>query len=196
MQADQAAALELAALAAGVRECPQCRLCRSRFRAVPGEGPPRPRLVLLGEAPGAQEDRVGQPFVGPAGKLLNSLLRENGLDRAELFVTNSVKCRPPANRAPRRDELDICRAAWLDRQLALLGAAPLVLLGQVATQLMLGPDALVSALHGTARRDKDGRACFVAYHPAAALRFVPVRAALREDFAALGRWLASRDSAD
>jgi DNA polymerase len=190
MPTDDPAALALAELAAGIRECPRCRLCRGRFRAVPGEGPARPRLVVLGEAPGAQEDRIGQPFAGLAGKLLDSLLRENGLDRANLFITNSVKCRPPANRTPRRDELDICRTAWLDRQLALLGPVPMVLLGQVATQLMLGPDALVSMLHGTAQRDKDGRPCFVAYHPAAALRFAPVRAALKEDFAALARWLA------
>lgn len=182
-------AAELETLAAGIRVCERCRLGQSRQYAVPGSGPATAKLVILGEAPGTTEDRLGQPFVGPAGKLLDSLLRDNGLERPRIFITNTVKCRPPRNRPPRQDELDICRRAWLDPQLAFINPRLVVLLGQVATHRMLGGTATVTALHGMVV-DSAERSYFVSYHPAAALRFGQIAAALREDFAILGRWAA------
>jgi uracil-DNA glycosylase family 4 len=185
MTTDPAAELEWLALEIG--RCEKCRLHQGRIHAVPGEGPAKAELVLLGEGPGAQEDREGRPFVGRAGRLLDTLLRDNGIERSEVFITNCVKCRPPENRTPRRDELGTCTTAWLHRQLDLIAPRLVVLLGQVATRQMLGEKATVTALHGTLQ-ECEGRAYFVTYHPAAALRFAYIATALRTDFEALGRW--------
>lgn len=189
MTSDPATTLET--LAAGIRRCEKCRLHQGRGRAVPGEGPADAEILLLGEAPGGVEDATGRPFAGPAGKFLDHLLRDNGIARREVFITNCVKCRPPGNRAPRRDELETCGLAWLDRQLALISPALVVLLGQTATRRMLGAEATVTRLHGTWHA-RDGRTCFVTYHPAAALRFESIAAASREDFLRLRQLLAER----
>ncbi|CAL1239922.1 uracil-DNA glycosylase [Candidatus Methylocalor cossyra] len=188
MASDPAAELEH--LAAAIRRCQRCRLHEGRTRAVPGEGPPGAEWVLLGEGPGAAEDRTGRPFVGPAGRLLTELLTEAGLAREAVFITNCVKCRPPANRPPRRDELETCTGLWLHRQLDLIGPRLVVLLGQVATRQLLGDTATVGRCHGTLRQ-QDGRRYFVTYHPAAALRSPAVAAALRADFQILGGILAA-----
>lgn len=184
------AVAELEALAREIRVCVRCRLHENRTHGVPGEGPPDADLVLLGEGPGGMEDRTGRPFVGPAGRLLDSLLREIGLDRSRVFITNCVKCRPPENRTPRRDEVTICTGNWLYRQLDLITPRVVVLLGQVAIREMLGPKASVTALHGTVQRRSD-RDFFVTYHPAAGLRFDPILTTLRGDFEILGRLLAA-----
>lgn len=184
----QDAAAELESLASGIRRCTQCRLHQSRTLAVPGEGPVGAKLVFIGEGPGGVEDRTGRPFVGPAGRLLDSLLRDHGIQRREVFITNAVKCRPPGNRAPRRDELEICASAWLHRQLELVAPRWVVLLGQVATRQLLGDPATVTRWHGTVQRRSE-HFYFVTYHPAAALRFAAISAALRSDFEILSRHL-------
>lgn len=184
-------ATELESLAFGIRRCEKCRLHEGRTHAVPGEGPADADIVILGEGPGGVEDRTGRPFAGPAGKLLDSLLRENGIARGEVFITNCVKCRPPENRTPRRDELATCSMAWLNRQLELIAPRLVVVLGQTATRQMLGKEATVTHLHGTLH-ERDGRAYFVTYHPAAALRFETIAQALRAYFRVLGKWLAER----
>src|SRR2546422_9735377 len=97
-------------IAARVRACTLCRLHRSRSRAVPGEGPIDAGVFLIGEAPGREEDAVGRPFVGSAGKVLDKALTAGRLSRQGVFITNVVKCRPPANRAPKADEIEACRA--------------------------------------------------------------------------------------
>ncbi len=186
MTLDPAAELEV--LASGIRQCEKCRLHQSRRQAVPGEGPADAELVLIGEGPGGMEDRTGRPFVGPAGRLLDTLLRENAIERSKIFITNSVKCRPPENRTPRRDELDICTTTWLHRQLELIAPRLVVLLGQVATRQMLGDPATVTHLHGTVQT-RGERVYFVTYHPAAALRFGAIDTALRADFEILSRYL-------
>ncbi|MGB9827625.1 MAG: uracil-DNA glycosylase family protein, partial [Thermosphaera sp.] len=102
-----------------IRSCRKCRLHESRTNPVPGEGPLTARVVVIGEAPGRKEDESGTPFVGSAGKFLNTLLESAGLKREEVFITNIVKCRPPGNRKPRRDEISQC-LGYLSRQLRLL----------------------------------------------------------------------------
>jgi uracil-DNA glycosylase family 4 len=177
---------QLENLASGIRRCVACRLHESRRLAVPGEGPANAEIVVLGEGPGGKEDAVGRPFVGPAGRLLDKLFQNEGISRDRLFITNCVKCRPPDNRTPRRDELKTCTSLWLQRQLDLISPRIIVLLGQVAARQMLGDTVTISELHGT-MLEQDGRSYFVTYHPAAALRFDWVAATLREDFEVLGK---------
>src|SRR5438552_11009111 len=105
----------LGEVAKEVRTCEKCDLCRSRKKAVPGEGSGRSGVMLVGEAPGGKEDESGRPFVGVAGKRLEELLRLAGLSRDEVFITNIVKCRPPGNRRPRRDEAESCTSIFAER---------------------------------------------------------------------------------
>jgi uracil-DNA glycosylase family 4 len=174
-----------AELSAQVRGCTACpELVAARDRVVVGELPSGARLVLVGEAPGAQEDLEGRPFVGRAGQLLDRLLAEAGLERAEVGVLNTLKCRPPANRAPRSPELARCRG-WLERQLALAAPVLIVAMGGTAVGWFHGRGAKVGLLRGTVA-EVDGRRVLSTYHPSAALRFGPngaPMAALREDLA-------------
>lgn len=179
---------QLEDLASGIRRCVSCRLHKRRRHAVPGEGPASAEIVLLGEGPGGKEDATGRPFVGPAGHYLDKLLENQGLTRERLFITNCVKCRPPENRTPRRDELKTCTSLWLEKQLELISPNLIVLLGQVATRQMLGDTATVSDLHGKLANHK-GQNYFVTYHPAAALRFDWVADTIHADFETLGKLL-------
>ena len=104
----------------GIRVCVKCPLHETRTHAVPGEGPVGAAVFFLGEAPGGREDKLGRPFVGPSGRLLESLLETAGLARAEVYITSCVKCRPPNNRTPHTGELDTCQQAWLNRQIELV----------------------------------------------------------------------------
>jgi uracil-DNA glycosylase family 4 len=191
-------------LAAGCRACTACpELARSRRNVVVGVAPAalpipagllpagllpaatRPSLVLVGEAPGAAEDATGLPFVGRAGQLLDDLLAAAGLNRSELAVLNTVKCRPPGNRAPARAELAACRG-WLQAQLGVLGPALVVSLGLTATRWFLGPRTTLAAVRG-AVHEAGGYRVLPTYHPSAALRFGPhgaPRALLGADLAA------------
>ncbi len=174
------------ALAAAVRPCVACpELVESRTQVVPGAFPPGAHVLLVGEAPGAEEDATGSPFVGRSGRLLDSLLAEAGLPRDRVAVANVLKCRPPRNRTPRRREVEQCRP-WLARQVELADPAVLVALGTTAAAWFLGSGARIGALRGTTRT-YDGRPLVVTYHPSAAIRFGPhgaPLAALREDLAA------------
>src|SRR5690349_7285657 len=104
---------KLEKLAKQIKVCTLCELHRSRTEAVPGEGPRRAEIMLIGEGPGASEDKQGRPFVGASGKFLNQLLEEAGVTRADVFITNVVKCRPPGNRDPLPDEIEICTSTYL-----------------------------------------------------------------------------------
>ena len=176
----------VAAAASGCLACPE--LAATRQHVVVGDVPTggRPRFVLVGEAPGAQEDESGRPFVGRSGALLDQLLAEAGLDRAQGAVLNVVKCRPPGNRTPKAPEVARC-SGWLHRQLELLGPAPAVALGLSATKWFLGPRVALNQVRGRPH-DVGGRAVWATYHPSAAIRFGPKgapRAALAEDLAAV-----------
>lgn len=150
-----------------VLECLLCRLWESRLIAVPGEGDPAAPLMLIGEAPGQSEDAIGRPFTGPSGRYLDACLAEVGLSRGRLFITSSVKCRPPGNRVPRSDELKTCSRYWR-RQLELIDPRYVLLLGRVATRAVLG---LEFAQAAGRFEERAGRVYLATYHPAAARRF-------------------------
>ena len=163
----------LEAIAAEVRVCTKCRLHETRTLAVPGEGDPETEVVFVGEGPGFNEDRGGRPFIGRAGDLLVKLLASIGWRREEVFITNSVKCRPPDNRDPQPDEIAAC-APYLRRQLEVLDPAIVVTLGRHSMARFM-PGARISSAHGTVRPvDPETGArealVFAMYHPAAALR--------------------------
>ena len=178
-----------------VRSCTACRLAATRTQAVPGSGPSDARLVLVGEAPGAAEDAGGLPFVGRSGSLLLALLeQEAGVTRDQVFITNTVKCRPPANRDPKASEVTAC-SGHLRAQLAILSSScELVLtVGNVATRSVLGTRDGILSVRGVLRRvDGLGTPVLATIHPAAALRGgAAARAMLVEDLATAGRLLGA-----
>jgi DNA polymerase len=180
------------ALSDTVRACRACEeLAASRTHVVPGEAPLGARVLLVGEAPGAQEDASGRPFVGKAGQLLDALLAEAGLGRDQVAVANVLKCRPPGNRKPKRGEVARCRP-WLARQVELVDPVLLVTLGGTAAEWVVGPGARLATLreqHVTYA----GRPVLCTYHPSAAIRFGPngmPMAALRADLKRTAELLA------
>jgi DNA polymerase len=184
-----AAAPDWAALAAAARPCVACpELAAVRQHVVVGDVPVggRPRLALVGEAPGATEDETGRPFVGMSGALLDQLLTEAGLDRAQAAVLNVVKCRPPGNRTPKAPEVARC-SGWLRRQLDLLDPPVVVALGLSSAKWFLGPRTVLAAVRGRPH-EVGGRAVWATFHPSAAIRFGPngaPRAGLVADLAAV-----------
>jgi uracil-DNA glycosylase len=180
----------LAAVARGCVACPE--LAAARRHVVVGDVPVgRPRIALVGEAPGAQEDETGRPFVGRSGALLDQLLAEAGLDRGEAAVLNVVKCRPPGNRTPKAPEVARC-SGWLRRQLDLLDPPVVVALGLSAAKWFLGPRTVLGQVRGRPHL-VDGRAVWATYHPSAAIRFGPngaPRAGLLADLTAVAGVLA------
>jgi uracil-DNA glycosylase len=182
----------LSAVAAEVSGCTRCPLHVGRTRTVPGEGNPLSDVLLVGEGPGAREDATGRPFVGPAGQLLDELLRAIGWTREQVFIANVVKCRPPGNRDPEPEEIAACRP-YLDRQEAALDAAVIVTLGRHSLRRYL-PDARISEVHGRLRRS-GGRFVYPMYHPAAALHQSSLRETLFADIRGLpAALLAARDA--
>jgi len=187
------------ALADEMRGCTACALAGSRTRVVPGVRPPGARVLLVGEAPGREEDEGGLPFVGRSGRLLDALLADAGLDRGSLAVLNTVKCRPPANRTPRRGEAATCRG-WLDRQVVLADPAVVVTLGGSALAWAVGPGRRLGAergrVHDVVLPGAGDRTYAVVptYHPAAALRCGP-RGAARTALAADLRLVAGLPAA-
>ncbi|MGZ8563935.1 MAG: uracil-DNA glycosylase [Candidatus Limnocylindria bacterium] len=172
----------LAAVALEVSGCTRCPLHAGRTRTVPGEGNPVSDVLLVGEGPGAREDATGRPFVGPAGQLLDELLRAIGWGREQVFIANVVKCRPPGNRDPEPEEISACRP-YLDRQEAALDPAVIVTLGRHSLRRYL-PDSRIGEVHGRLRRS-GGRFVFPMYHPAAALHQASLRETLFADIRGL-----------
>ncbi len=149
-----------------INNCKRCRLHEGRTNTVPGVGSSKASIVFIGEAPGKNEDEKGEPFVGRAGELLNSLLSSVGLSRDDIFITNVVKCRPPNNRNPRQDEIKTCYP-FLQRQLNLIRPKVICTLGNHATGAILGKTG-ISELHGK-HHEIDGQKVVPLYHPAAGL---------------------------
>ncbi|MEO8487689.1 MAG: uracil-DNA glycosylase [Betaproteobacteria bacterium] len=174
------AALAWPALEADIETCTACPLCRTRKRAVPGVGDQDADWLFVGEGPGAEEDAKGEPFVGQAGKLLDSMLAALGMRRGErVYIANVVKCRPPNNRTPEPAEAEACRP-YLERQIALLRPKLIVALGKSAASLLLKTDASIASLRG--RRHRYGATpLVVTYHPAYLLRSLPEKAKAWED---------------
>ena len=141
------AAARLAQLAASVKDCQACRLHEGRRQVVFGAGNPAADLVFVGEAPGHEEDRQGEPFVGPAGQLLTRIIQAIGLTRQDVYILNVIKCRPPQNRNPLPDEMAACRPI-IDKQLACLKPRVICALGTFAAQALLRTDERISRLRG------------------------------------------------
>lgn len=161
-------AAELAALAQTVAGCTRCRLCEGRKTVVFGSGNPDADLMLIGEGPGAEEDRQGLPFVGAAGELLTRILQAIEVQRQEVYIANVVKCRPPGNRDPQPDEVAACRA-YLERQIELVQPRIIVALGRISAQTLLGTESPIGQMRGRWFQVK-GVPTMVTYHPAALLR--------------------------
>jgi uracil-DNA glycosylase len=166
-------------LEAEAKVCTRCRLSQSRTQVVPGVGPADARIMFIGEAPGFYEDKQGEPFVGPAGQLLNELLSQIGLERKDVYITNVVKCRPPQNRDPQPDEIEACRD-WLDQQIDSIKPPVIVTISRYAMARWF-PDRKISEIHGQARRFGE-RVVVPMYHPAAALHQHSLRRVLEQDF--------------
>lgn len=168
------ATLDWPALRAAVAACEACRLCSGRTQTVFGVGNERAHWMVVGEAPGEQEDRKGEPFVGKAGQLLDAMLRAIGLTRADapperqVYIANTLKCRPPGNRNPQPDELAQCEP-FLVRQIALVRPKIILAMGRFAVQALLRSDEPVGRLRGRVHR-YEGVPLVVTYHPAYLLR--------------------------
>lgn len=160
------------------REVPACTACalhKTRTRTVLGVGDRNADWLLVGEAPGAEEDRLGEPFVGQAGKLLDNMLAAIGLARGEnVYIANVLKCRPPGNRNPEPEEVARC-APFLERQIALIQPKIIVAMGRFAAQTLLGSDATIASLRGRVH-SYAGVPLVVTYHPAYLLRNLPDKA--------------------
>ncbi len=185
----QVAEQALRATAAHIRRCTRCPLHEARRHAVPGEGSARARVMLVGEAPGAREDESGRPFCGMSGRFLDQVLADAGLRREDLFITSSVKCRPPGNRTPHVGELAACLKLWLLPQIELVDPDLVVLLGKTPVRQVLGETGNLSGLHGRVC-ERSGRRYLVTYHPAAAMRFPGPRSGIMDDFGKIERLLS------
>ena len=174
-------------LAEHLRGCTRCPLSEGRTTVVVGAGDPDADLLFVGEAPGANEDRTGLPFVGQAGKLLDELLGGIGMTREQVFIANVLKCRPPGNRDPRPDEIDSCRG-YLEEQVALIRPRVVCTLGNFATKLLSGRPDGISKVHGQPLPIEFAGVpvtLYPVYHPAAALYTRAMLGSLQEDFARL-----------
>jgi len=186
------AVADLRALAGEAAVCVACRLHESRTTVVFGDGDPHADLMFVGEGPGFHEDQQGLPFVGASGRLLEELLGEIGLTRAEVYIGNVVKCRPPGNRDPKPDEIEACKG-YLRRQMEFIQPRVVVTLGNFASKLLLRTDTGITRLRGHAYQWW-GRLLVPTYHPAAALRGgSAVHDQLRADFALVAGLLQSPD---
>ena len=186
------ATLTLDALVDDIAGCTACALCKTRRMTVPGVGDPRAQWMFVGEAPGADEDSQGEPFVGAAGQLLDNMLVALGLARTEnVYIVNVLKCRPPNNRTPESAEALAC-APYLDRQIELIAPRLIVALGRSAAGRLLNTDAPVSSLRNRVHRYR-GTPLIVTYHPAYLLRTPADKAKAWEDLLFARRTL--RDAA-
>jgi DNA polymerase len=177
---ERIAALTWDALAPDIAQCVACGLCKSRHKTVPGVGDRNADWMFIGEAPGAEEDARGEPFVGQAGRLLDSMLAALGMSRTRsVYIANVLKCRPPNNRTPEPGEAEACRP-YLERQIELIRPKLIVALGKSAASLLLGTDATIASLRGRIHRYQ-GVPLIVTYHPAYLLRNLTDKAKAWED---------------
>jgi uracil-DNA glycosylase len=171
-------------IATEVIGCPLCKLSRSRRNAVPGDGQLSSKIMFIGEAPGKNEDEQGKPFVGAAGMILNQALEKAGIKRAEVFITNVVKCRPPGNRVPENDERSICRQ-YLDRQISLIAPKIICILGSTAYSSILGGKSITK--NRGKIMERNGQKYFLTIHPAAAIYNKNLRSVLNNDLFILSK---------
>lgn len=163
--------------------CVQCPLHESRTKVVFGEGPKDAKIMLIGEAPGKNEDETGRPFIGMAGKLLSEILHEADLDRSEIYITSIVKCRPPSNRKPKKPEYSTCIDIYLSNQIELINPDIIGLLGNSAAYALIGKKN-IKQIHGETY-EVNGRKYMALFHPAAALYSRALLPQLKEDMVKL-----------
>ena len=191
-RSERIASLAWDGFAADVDACTACGLCRTRNKSVPGVGVADAEWLFVGEAPGAEEDARGEPFVGQAGRLLDNMLAALGLARERnVYIANVLKCRPPNNRTPEPGETDACRP-YLERQVELIRPKLIVALGKSAASLLLGTDATIASLRGRVHHYR-GSPLIVTYHPAYLLRNLPDKAKAWEDMVLARRIVATSD---
>jgi uracil-DNA glycosylase family 4 len=191
------AAEALAALSQSLSDCSGCGLAQGRTQVVFGVGNPDADLMFVGEGPGFHEDKQGEPFVGQAGKLLTELLGSIGLSRADVYIANVVKCRPPENRDPAPDEIEAC-SPHLFEQIGIIRPQVICTLGRFATKLLADTELSMTAIHGKAKQTTLAGVdalLFPVFHPAAALYAPSNRLVLQEDFAKLGLLLSRGENA-
>lgn len=177
---------DLEAIAQAVAICTKCILSEKRTKAVPGEGNPEAELMFIGEGPGEQEDLQGRPFVGQAGQFLEEMLGMINLKREDVFIGNLVKCRPPRNRDPYPNEIEICIKHYLYHQIKIINPKLIVTLGRHAMEVFV-PGKKISQIHGHPKRminqeTKVKQVYLPLYHPAAALYHNSLRETLIKDF--------------
>jgi uracil-DNA glycosylase family 4 len=182
---------ELQAYGDSISGCVRCRLSRGRTQVVFGAGNPHAELMFVGEAPGFHEDKQGLPFVGQAGKLLEKLLAQIGMQRSDVYIANVLKCRPPGNRNPQPDEIEACES-HLFRQIELIEPVVVATLGNFATKLLSGRPLGITRVHGQEQQTTIGSRSvllYPLYHPAAALYTPSMLTVLADDFARLPQLL-------
>ncbi len=170
-----------------IARCQRCEIAKDRTQAVPGEGAEDADIVFIGEAPGWHEDQQGRPFVGPAGQFLDELLASINLGRQQVYITNVIKTRPPANRDPLPQEILNCRS-WLERQIEIIRPKIIVTLGRYSMALFF-PGKSIGKIHGTAEK-RDGIIYYAMYHPAAALHQQSLRQTIQADMRKIPELLA------
>jgi DNA polymerase len=163
-----------------IKDCQNCALAASRTQVVFGDGNPHAEIMFVGEAPGFHEDRIGKPFVGAAGKLLDQLLGEIGIKRRDIYIANVIKCRPPQNRDPRAEEIEACKP-YLLKQIELVRPKIICTLGNFSTQLLLGRKVGITKVRGQAF-DRESYVVVPMLHPAAALHRESMLEAVKGDF--------------
>jgi len=179
-------------LAARVSACTRCALHQTRTHTVFGVGARDAGLLVIGEAPGADEDRQGEPFVGRAGQLLNAMLAAIGLNRADVYIANILKCRPPGNRDPKPDEVAHC-TPYLERQIELLQPRAVLAVGRIAAQHLLQSDQPIGRLRGKIMDFGAGSTSIVAtYHPAYLLRSPQAKAKAWQDLCLVKRLISEQ----
>ena len=181
---------KLDSIAENVRECQKCELCETRIKAVPGKGNFDADVIFVGEAPGRNEDIHGEPFVGAAGKRLDMILEDTGIDRKDVYITNIVKCRPPKNRVPSKKEEESCND-FIKQEIEIINPKIICVMGNTAYGTLLEGKEITKN-HGKIV-EKDGRKFFVTFHPAATIYNQKLVEELKEDFRKLAKFLETKD---
>ncbi len=177
----------LSALHQKINACQLCPLSKTRAHAVPGEGPSHPKIMLIGEAPGRNEDETGRPFCGAAGKKLDMLLESAGLSREQVFITSVVKCRPPENRVPTLDEAFTCKKNYLFEQINILQPKIIGLMGRTAISHVLENEKIdLEKMHGQII-EKNNQRYAILYHPAAMIYNQSLKQTMMKDFLSLNK---------
>ena len=181
---------KLDSIAENIKVCEKCKLCETRTKAVPGKGNFDADVIFVGEAPGRNEDIHGEPFVGAAGKRLDMILEDTGIDREDVYITNIVKCRPPKNRVPSKQEEEACND-FIKQEIEIINPKIICIMGNTAYGTLLDGKEITKN-HGKIV-EKDGRKFFVTFHPAATIYNQKLVDELKNDFRRLAEFLGMND---